>query len=122
MADNLPATTGDGWKDLGDGLKMLEVVAGEGPECPSGARVNIHYRGWNEKGVQFDSTRDEKNGRTFSLGGLIRGWQIGIPGMKPGGVRRLVIPGPLAYGERGGGANIPPNATLVFDVKMLAFE
>ena len=128
MVDSLPPADAPEWKDLGDGLKMWDVKVGTGgveSECPAGANVSIHYTGWTLNGSSFDSSRKGANSppANFGLGSLIKGWQLGIPGMKPGGVRRLLIPGPLAYGAGGGGGGkIPPNATLIFEIKMLGFN
>jgi FKBP-type peptidyl-prolyl cis-trans isomerase len=121
MTETLPETTGEGWKELGDGLRYKDVVMGDGPDCYPGAQVKIHYTGWRLDGVIFDSSRG-KAPATFALSGLIKGWQLGIPGMKPGGIRYLSIPAPLAYGAQGNPPKIPANATLVFEVKLLAFN
>ena len=107
-------------------------VAGSGNEAASGRRVTVHYTGWlydegtgDHKGRKFDSSRDRGQPFSFHLGAgrVIRGWEQGIPGMKVGGTRRLVIPPDLAYGPRGAGNGvIPPNATLLFEVELLAVE
>ncbi len=126
MTDAMPSPDAPEWKDIGDGLKMWDVkVVDGGPEraCPAGANVTIHYTGWTLNGASFDGSRPRKTPNEFPLGNLIKGWQLGIPGMTPGGVRRLLIPGPLAYGPGGGaGGKIPPNATLIFEIKMLGFN
>ena len=124
MSDSLPPTDAPEWKDIGDGLKMWDVKLGEGDaDCPGGATVTIHYTGWNLNGSVFDSSRTGGGkAAEFPLGRLVKGWQLGIPGMKPGGIRRLLIPGPLAYGERGSPPKIGPNATLVFEIKLLGFN
>ena len=77
------------------------------------------YTGWLTDGTKFDSSLDRGQPIEFPLTGVIRGWQDGIPGMKPGGVRRLLIPPALGYGMRGAPGAIPPNATLVFEVELL---
>ena len=125
MSDTLPPADAPEWKDLGDGLKMWDVKVGTGDaeaECPPGANVTIHYTGWTLDGRVFDGSRPRGAPTPFGLGSLIRGWQLGIPGMKPGGVRRLLIPGPLAYGSAGMAPKIGPNATLIFEVKLLGFN
>lgn len=123
MSDSLPPVDAPEWKDIGSGLKMWDVKVGGGEtECPPGATVTIHYTGWNLNGSVFDSSRSGGKAANFPLGNLIKGWQIGIPGMKPGGVRRLLIPGPLAYGPAGSPPKIGPNATLVFEIKLLGFN
>jgi len=125
MSDAMPSPDAPEWKDFSDGLKIWDVKVGDGDadtQCPVGATVNIHYTGWNLNGVSFDSSRG-KPAANFPLGSLVKGWQLGIPGMKPGGIRRLLIPGPLAYGPRGGGdGKIAPNATLIFEIKFLGFS
>jgi peptidylprolyl isomerase len=107
---------------IGDkGLKYRDLKEGDGPVVPpgTGSTVTVDYIGWRTDGKMFDSSW--KGGRSFStqLGGVVRGWQQGIPGMKVGGIRKLVIPPDLAYGAKGAGEDIPPNATLVFEVELL---
>lgn len=124
MVDALPSPDAPEWQDAGNGLKTWDVKVGGGgveSECPVGANVTIHYTGWNLAGKVFDSSRRGGKAVTFGLGGLVKGWQLGIPGMKPGGVRRLLIPGPLAY-PGGSKPDIAPNATIVFEIKMLGFN
>ena len=125
MSDSLPPADAPDWKEIGNGLKMWDVKVGAGDadaECPPGANVTIHYTGWTLDGKIFDGSRPRGAPTPFGLGSLIKGWQLGIPGMKPGGVRRLLIPGPLAYGAGGSPPKIGPNATLVFEVKLLGFN
>jgi FKBP-type peptidyl-prolyl cis-trans isomerase len=107
------------WKDIGNGLKIWDVIEGTGRPAPPGGRVKVHYIGWLTDGTKFDSSLDRGQPIEFPLTGVIRGWQDGIPGMKPGGVRRLLIPPALGYGMRGAPGAIPPNATLVFEVELL---
>lgn len=106
-------------QELAGGLVAEDVEVGSGAECPNGATVKVHYRGTLEDGTQFDSSYDRGEPITFPLGNLIQGWQIGIPGMKEGGKRRLEIPYSLGYGERGSPPAIPPRANLVFDIELL---
>ena len=111
---------------------VTDVVAGIGDEALPGMVVIVHYTGWlydpaatEHRGRKFDSSRDRGQPFSFHLGAgrVIRGWEQGIPGMKVGGTRRLVIPPDLAYGPRGAGNGvIPPNATLLFEVELLAVE
>ena len=90
----------------------------------------MHYTGWlfdasaGGKGRKFDSSRDRGQPFAFPLGGgrVIQGWDQGVAGMQVGGLRRLVIPADLAYGERGAGGVIPPGATLLFEVELLGIE
>ena len=103
------------------GLKITELQVGEGAEAASGQTVAVHYRGTLENGKQFDASYDRGTPFTFPLGAgrVIKGWDEGVVGMKVGGKRKLVIPPDLAYGSRGAGGVIPPNATLVFEVELL---
>lgn len=108
------------------GLQIDDQQVGDGAEAKPGQEVLVHYTGWlYEAGVQgakFDSSRDRNDPFQFSLGAgmVIRGWDEGVAGMKVGGRRVLVIPPQLGYGARGAGGVIPPNATLMFDVELLA--
>jgi FKBP-type peptidyl-prolyl cis-trans isomerase FkpA len=106
------------------GLKIEELVEGEGPLAESGQRVSVHYTGWLLDGDKFDTSVDRNQPFEFSLGKgmVIRGWDEGVAGMKVGGKRRLTIPPQLGYGAQGAGGVIPPNATLVFDVELLAIS
>ena len=113
-------------------MLVTDLVTGIGDEALPGMVVIVHYTGWlfdpaakDQRGRKFDSSRDRGQPFSFPLGGqrVIRGWEQGIPGMKVGGTRRLVIPPGLAYGTRGAGNGvIPPGATLVFEVELLAVE
>jgi FKBP-type peptidyl-prolyl cis-trans isomerase len=107
------------WKKQKSGLEIWDVKEGKGEAVKPGATVVIHYTGWltDEKATKFDSSLDRDMKAEFSLDMLIKGWQEGIPGMKPGGVRRLKIPADLAYGEKGR-KGIPGNATLVFEIEL----
>lgn len=111
-----------GLKDLGGGLKIRDLKEGSGPECPPGAKVVAHYTGWLTNGKVFDSSRKKGEPIEFALTGVIAGWQQGIPGMKVGGVRKLVIPPDLGYGARGAGNDIPGGATLIFEVELVAIK
>ena len=103
------------------GLSITELKVGDGVEASAGQTVAVHYRGTLEDGTQFDASYDRGTPFTFPLGAgrVIKGWDEGVQGMKVGGKRKLVIPPDLAYGSRGAGGVIPPNATLVFEVELL---
>jgi FKBP-type peptidyl-prolyl cis-trans isomerase len=111
---------------------VTDLVKGVGNEALHGMIVIVHYTGWlhdpnatDFRGRQFDSSRERGRPFSFPLGGgrVIRGWEQGIPGMKIGGMRRLVIPPALAYGSRNvGNGAIPPNSTLLFEIELLAVE
>lgn len=99
-------------------LVITDVVIGEGAEAKPGGQVEVHYLGVDfETGEQFDSSWDRGESISFGLNGLIAGWQEGIPGMKVGGRRQLVIPPRLAYGETGG--HRLSGRTLIFVIDLL---
>ncbi len=110
------------------GLQYEDTVVGDGAQASPGQDVRVHYTGWLYKdgaqGAKFDSSLDRNDPFEFSLGAgmVIRGWDEGVAGMKVGGKRTLIIPPELGYGARGAGGVIPPNATLKFDVELLASE
>lgn len=104
------------------GLIIEEILVGNGAEACAGQSVSVHYTGWLTDGTKFDSSKDRDDPFEFDLGGrgVIAGWDEGVQGMKIGGTRKLTIPPQLGYGAGGAGGVIPPNATLVFEIDLLA--
>lgn len=105
-------------------LIIEELAPGEGISCKSGDHISVHYTGWLTNGKKFDSSVDRNDPFDFQLGvgQVIPGWDQGVEGMLVGGKRKLTIPSDLAYGPIGAGGLIPPNATLVFEVELLAIK
>ena len=110
-------------------LIKTDTKLGEGAEAQAGQTVTVHYTGWlfdesaaDNKGAKFDSSLDRNDPFDFPLGAghVIEGWDVGVQGMKVGGQRTLIIPAEMGYGAQGAGDDIPPNAKLVFDVKLLS--
>ena len=105
-------------------MSVVDVEVGTGAPATAGKRYKVHYTGWLKDGTKFDSSRDRPEPLSFVQGRrqVIAGWEAGFEGMKVGGKRRLMIPYQMAYGERGSGKVIPPNANLIFDVELLGVE
>jgi len=110
-------------------LQRSDTVVGTGTEAAAGKIAVVHYTGWlyepastDKKGRKFDSSLDRGSPFSFPLGGgrVIRGWDEGVAGMRVGGRRTLVIPPDMAYGSRGAGGVIPPDATLIFEIELVA--
>lgn len=104
------------------GLQYVDLVAGAGARPAAGQKVIVQYTGTLENGMKFDSSRDRNQPFEFTLGAgrVIPGWEEGISSMQVGGRRQLIIPANLAYGAGGVPGSIPPNATLIFDVELVA--
>lgn len=110
----------------GKSLQKIDTVVGKGREVKPGSRITIHYTGWmfspkspKQHGLQVDATPKGKP-FTLELGapGVIKGWNEGLPGMKVGGKRTLVVPAEMAFGKAGLGP-VPPNANLIFDIELV---
>jgi FKBP-type peptidyl-prolyl cis-trans isomerase len=114
-----PSVQSSGAADVTE-LQVEDVVVGTGKTAKPGDQVTVHYTGWLTDGTKFDSSVDRGEPFTFGLGNgeVISGWDEGVAGMKVGGTRKLTIPPDMAYGSTGQGP-IPPDATLVFEVKLL---
>jgi peptidylprolyl isomerase len=104
-------------------LQVIDLIEGTGEAVPLGATITAHYTGALCKdGTIFQSSHDFGRPITFGLSQVIAGWTEGVPGMKIGGTRRLIIPSEKAYGSVRAAANIPPNSDLVFDIELTAIE
>lgn len=104
-------------------LQIIDVTPGAGDEVPTGATITAHYTGaLVADGTIFQSSHDFGSPISFPLGGVIAGWTEGVPGMKVGGVRRLVIPAAKAYGASSPAPNIPANSDLVFDIELVSID
>ena len=110
------------------GLQYEDTSPGQGAAAQAGQTVTVHYTGWlyenGQKGKKFDSSVDRNEPFEFPIGQkrVIAGWDEGVASMKVGGKRTLIIPPALGYGARGAGGVVPPNATLMFDVELLAVK
>lgn len=112
-------------------LVVTDVAVGGGEAITKGQTAVVHYTGWlydpvapEQKGTKFDSSRDRGQPFRFRVGsgGVIKGWDVGVAGMAVGGRRVLIVPAAMGYGDAGAGGVIPPGATLLFDVELLAIE
>jgi peptidylprolyl isomerase len=106
------------------GLQYLDFTVGTGASPEKGQTVTVHYTGTLANGEKFDSSLDRNQPFSFKIGvgQVIKGWDEGVATMKVGGKRQLIIPPDLGYGARGAGGVIPPNATLNFEVELLAIN
>lgn len=113
-----PALDAKEWKKQENGMKVWDVKEGKGDAVKEGGTVTAHYTLWLTNGKMIQSSKESDKPFTAPLGNLIKGWQTGMPGMKPGGIRRFVLPPELAYGSQDKG-DIPPNSTLVFEIELI---
>ena len=110
------------------GLRIIDVKPGTGPVPKAGQTVTVNYTGWlfvdGKKGKKFDSSLDRNQPFSFTLGQgqVIKGWDEGLATMHVGGKRTLIIPPDLGYGASGAGGDIPPGATLIFEVDLLSVK
>jgi peptidylprolyl isomerase len=104
------------------GVRYEDLAEGEGEPAKAHDIVQVHYTGYLTDGTKFDSSHDRRTPfrLILGIGNVIRGWDDGVAGMKPGSKRKLHIPAKLGYGERGAGDKIPPNADLIFDVELVS--
>lgn len=104
-------------------LQIIDIEPGTGTEVQQGDKITAHYTGaLCKNGIIFQSSHDFGQAATFSLDQVIAGWTQGVPGMKVGGMRRLIIPSEMAYGSVRAASNIPPNSDLVFDIELMAIK
>lgn len=104
-------------------LEAIDIIVGDGPAVEAGDTITAHYTGALAiNGTIFQSSLDFGQPATFGLDQVIAGWTRGVPGMKVGGKRRLIIPSALAYGSQRAAANIPPNSDMVFDIELIAIK
>ena len=104
-------------------LQIIDIEEGSGDTVNEGATIEAHYTGaLVNNGVIFQSSHDFGKPITFGLNQVIKGWTDGVPGMKIGGIRRLIIPADQAYGANSPSANIPPNSDLVFDIELVSIQ
>jgi len=102
-------------------LESIDLIVGDGEEVPEGATITAHYTGaLCADGTIFESSHDGGRPATFGLHQVIDGWTQGVPGMKVGGTRRLIIPSAMAYGGRRASSTIGPNSDLVFDIELIS--
>ena len=118
LAEN---STKDGVVTTASGLQYLVLAEGEGPSPSASTSVTVHYKGTTLDGKEFDSSYSRNAPATFPLNRVIAGWTEGLQLMNVGAKYRFFIPSDLAYGQRGAGGDIPPNATLIFEVELLKF-
>jgi len=116
-----PAWSADD-ETLPSGVRITHISAGSGASPKASDTVKVHYRGTLADGKEFDSSYKRNAPATFPLGRVIPCWTQGVQKMKVGGKARLVCPPATAYGDKGAGGTVPPNATLTFEVELLAIE
>lgn len=113
-----PDLKSEGWVERKDGLKVWDVKEGEGDEVKAGARIKVHFTTWLPDGTEVYSSKTGDGPLTSDLKDKLKGWQEGLPGMKPGGIRRLLIPSEMAFGREDAGP-VPPDSTLVQIIELI---
>jgi hypothetical protein len=119
MTDTAPSAADPNFVKDSNGIGIWDITQGTGATVAKGANIKVFYTGWLTDGTKFDSSRTAGSPASFDLDNLITGWQKAVPGMKVGGIRRLLIPPNEGYGASGSGS-VPPNSTLIFEIKMMA--
>ncbi len=112
-------------KTMENGLIIEDIIVGEGIEANDYNKIVVNYTGRLEDGSIFDSSLNSGRGPftfTLGVGAVIKGWDLGVKGMKVGGKRKLIIPSELGYGDKGAGSVIPPGATLIFEINLIEVE
>ncbi len=112
-------------KTMENGLIIEDIIVGEGIEANDYNKIVVNYTGRLEDGSIFDSSLNSGRGPftfTLGVGAVIKGWDLGVKGMKVGGKRKLIIPSELGYGDKGAGSVIPPGATLIFEIDLIEVE
>jgi peptidylprolyl isomerase len=125
MSNQLEGTKLDGFdpRTTVTELEIIDVIPGGGDEVKDGDTITAHYTGaLVADGTIFQSSKDTGSPATFGLNQVIAGWTKGVPGMKVGGTRRLVIPAAQAYGSKSPAPNIPANSDLVFDIELVTIN
>ena len=116
-----PTPTDAPWVELKKGLKIRDLEIGDGAEVRRGSRFTARYAGWLDDGTLFDTNRKRSvQVMQLGVGQVIKGWDLGLVGMKVGGKRQVLVPSKLGYGKRGVPGRIPKDATLFFEVEILA--
>ncbi len=116
------AATEKGAVKTASGMVYVPLKVGKGKSPTAASTVEVNYRGTLTNGTEFDSSYKRKQSISFPLNGVIPCWTEGVQKMKVGGKAKLVCPPELAYGARGAGSAVPPNATLIFEVELLAIK
>ena len=124
QARNLPpAPPLPGAITTASGLQYVDLITGTGKTAADDDHVSVLFTGWLTDGTQFDNSLDKNNPFKFEVGEteVNKGWDEGVTGMKVGGKRKMIIPPALGFGAKGKG-NVPPNATLIYEIELLAIQ